>query len=101
MSHSRTFQNVEEACDYFYALSYDSENGECISICQLPPEESGCLSDEEDINEDIFVPVLPVYDCGEIEKSTKIHSNEIFGPFETLKAHLVPKYLQILRRDRE
>ncbi|GFW11702.1 uncharacterized protein TNCV_43371 [Trichonephila clavipes] len=58
MSHSKPFRTVEEALEYFYTLSEDEEP---IDICQLPPEESGCLTDEENIDEDTFqsLSVLP------------------------------------------
>lgn len=74
MSHSKPFRTVEEAVDYFYTLSDDSD--ECIDICQLPPEESGCLTDEEDVSEDIFEPVLPADVCGQIEIVTKKDNDE-------------------------
>ncbi|GFW54690.1 uncharacterized protein TNCV_787921 [Trichonephila clavipes] len=73
MSHSKPLQIVEEALEYFRILSDDEEQ---IDICQLPPEESGCLTDEEDIDEDTFQSVLPVDVCGKIEISTNIN-NEI------------------------
>ncbi|GFY26970.1 uncharacterized protein TNCV_931111 [Trichonephila clavipes] len=55
MSHSQPFRTVEEAYRYFY----DSDDEEPIDICQLPTEESGCLTDEKDIDEDTFQSVLP------------------------------------------
>ncbi|GFS52291.1 uncharacterized protein TNIN_130441 [Trichonephila inaurata madagascariensis] len=74
MSHSKPFWIVKEALEYFYTLSDDEES---IDICQLPPEESGCLTDEEDIDEDTFQSVLPTDVCGKIEISTNIDSDEI------------------------
>ncbi|GFS39029.1 uncharacterized protein TNIN_404241 [Trichonephila inaurata madagascariensis] len=65
MSHSKPFRTVEEALEYFYALSDDEEP---IDNCQLPPEESGCLTDEEDIDEDTFQSVLPADVCGKKSK---------------------------------
>ncbi|GFY26976.1 hypothetical protein TNCV_931171 [Trichonephila clavipes] len=38
-------------------ILHDDE--EPIDICQLPTEESGCLTDEKDIDEDTFQSVLP------------------------------------------
>ncbi|GFW04587.1 uncharacterized protein TNCV_2226051 [Trichonephila clavipes] len=74
MSHSKPFRIVEEALEYFYTLSDDEEP---IDICQLPPEESGCLTDEEDIDKDTFQSVLPADVCGKIEISTNIDNDEI------------------------
>ncbi|GFW82297.1 uncharacterized protein TNCV_3817781 [Trichonephila clavipes] len=74
MSDSKPFRTIEEALEYFYALSDDEEP---IGICQLPPEESGCLTDEEDIDEDTFQSVLPAVVCSKIEVSTNIDNDEI------------------------
>ncbi|GFY01906.1 piggyBac transposable element-derived protein 3 [Trichonephila clavipes] len=52
-------------------------DGELIDTCQLPPEESGCFTDEQDIDKDIFPSVLPADVCGKIEISTNIHDDEI------------------------
>ncbi|GFY51512.1 uncharacterized protein TNIN_211011 [Trichonephila inaurata madagascariensis] len=51
MSHSKPFRTVEKALEYFYTLSDDEEP---IDMCLLPQEESGCLTDEEDFDEDTF-----------------------------------------------
>ncbi|GFW48733.1 uncharacterized protein TNCV_4243131 [Trichonephila clavipes] len=48
-----------------------------IDICQLPPEESGCLIDEENIDEDALQSVLPADVCGKIEISTNMDNDEI------------------------
>ena len=90
MSNSKPFRTVEEALDYFYTLSDDS--ADCIDFCQLPPDESGCLTDEEDINEDNFEPVLPGDVCGRIEISGKNDDNEIsledaFDPEKASTSH--------------
>ncbi|GFV88201.1 uncharacterized protein TNCV_3243501 [Trichonephila clavipes] len=74
MSHSKLFRTVEEALEYFYTLSDDEEP---IDICQLPPEESACLTDEEDIDEDTIQSVLPADVHGKIEMSTNIDNDEI------------------------
>ncbi|GFU95174.1 uncharacterized protein TNCV_4139581 [Trichonephila clavipes] len=74
MSHSKPFRTVEEALEYFYTLSDDDEP---IDICQLPPEQSGCLTDEEDIDKDTFQYVLTADVCGKIENSTTIDNDEI------------------------
>jgi hypothetical protein len=39
---------AKEAIDYFNSLSDDS-NESIVDICQLPPDESGCITDEEEI----------------------------------------------------
>lgn len=75
MSYTKPFRTVEEALEYFYTLSDDSDD--CIDICQMPPEETGCLTDEKDVNEDTFEPVLPADVCGRIEVSTIIDDNKI------------------------
>ncbi|GFY46495.1 uncharacterized protein TNIN_385311 [Trichonephila inaurata madagascariensis] len=75
MSHSKPFRTVEEALEYFDTLSYDEEP---IDICHLPSEESGCLTDEEDIDEDTFQTVIPADVCGKIEFSTNIDHDKIF-----------------------
>ncbi|GFW77952.1 hypothetical protein TNCV_2489961 [Trichonephila clavipes] len=49
MSHSKPLRTVEEALEYVYTLS---DNEELIGIFRLPPEESGYLSDEENIDDD-------------------------------------------------
>ncbi|GFY38616.1 uncharacterized protein TNIN_230001 [Trichonephila inaurata madagascariensis] len=74
MSHSKPFRTVEETLEYFYTLSDDEEP---IDICQLPLEESGCLTDEEDIDEEIFQFVIPADVCGKIEISKNIDNEEI------------------------
>ncbi|GFW65693.1 uncharacterized protein TNCV_891831 [Trichonephila clavipes] len=74
MEHSKSFRTIEEALEYFYILS---DNEEPIDICQLPPEESGYLTDEEAIDECTFPSVLPVDVCGKIEISTNIDNDEI------------------------
>ncbi|GFY66123.1 uncharacterized protein TNIN_260911 [Trichonephila inaurata madagascariensis] len=74
MSHSMPFRNVEEALKYSYTLSDEEE---LIDISQLPPEESGCLTDKEDNDEDTFQFVLPADVCSKIEISTNIDDNEI------------------------
>ncbi|GFY79009.1 uncharacterized protein TNIN_102361 [Trichonephila inaurata madagascariensis] len=74
MSHSKLFWTVKEALKYFYTLSDDEEP---IDMCQLPPEESGCLTDEEDIDENTVQSVLPADVCGKIEISTNIDNDEI------------------------
>ncbi|GFY80106.1 uncharacterized protein TNIN_132171 [Trichonephila inaurata madagascariensis] len=74
MSHSKPFRTVEEALEHFYTLSNDKDP---IDISQLPPEESGCLTDEEDIAKDTFQSVLQAAVCGKIEISTNIDDNEI------------------------
>ncbi|GFY48002.1 uncharacterized protein TNIN_323271, partial [Trichonephila inaurata madagascariensis] len=73
MSHSKSFRTVEEALECFYTLSDDEEP---IDICQLSAEGSGCLTDEEDIDEDTFQSILPADDCGKIEISI-IDNDEI------------------------
>ncbi|GFW48710.1 uncharacterized protein TNCV_4242911 [Trichonephila clavipes] len=75
MSYSKQFRTVEEALEYFYILSDDEEQ---IDISQLPPEESGCLTDEEDIHEDTFQSILQADVCGKIEISTNIDNDQIF-----------------------
>ncbi|GFS62887.1 uncharacterized protein TNIN_116561 [Trichonephila inaurata madagascariensis] len=65
MSNSKPFRIVEEALEYFCTLSDDEEP---IDICQLPPKESGCLTDKEDIDEDTFQSVLPADVCGKKSK---------------------------------
>ncbi|GFV53330.1 DDE_Tnp_1_7 domain-containing protein [Trichonephila clavipes] len=84
MSHSKLFRAVEKALEYLYTLSDDEE---LIDICQLSPEESWCLTDEEDINENTFQSVLPAVVCGKIEISTSIdndekHHEDMFDPEE-------------------
>ncbi|GFY58806.1 uncharacterized protein TNIN_249711 [Trichonephila inaurata madagascariensis] len=74
MLHSKPFRTVEEALEYFYTLSDDEEP---IDICQLPQEESGCLTEEEDIDKYTFQSVLPADVCGKIEISTNIDNDEI------------------------
>ncbi|GFY41294.1 uncharacterized protein TNIN_114311 [Trichonephila inaurata madagascariensis] len=44
---------------------------------ELPPEESGCLTDEEDIDENTVQSILPAYVCGKIEISPNIDNDEI------------------------
>ncbi|GFY45945.1 uncharacterized protein TNIN_462371 [Trichonephila inaurata madagascariensis] len=70
-SHSKPFRIVEEALEYIYTLLDD----ELIDICQLPSEKSGCLTDEEDIDEYTFQSVLPADVCGKIEISTSIDND--------------------------
>ncbi|GFV48292.1 uncharacterized protein TNCV_666941 [Trichonephila clavipes] len=74
MSHSKPFRTVEEALEYFYTLSDDEEP---IDILQLPSEESGCLTDEEGIDEGTFPSVLPADVCSKIEISTNINNYAI------------------------
>ncbi|GFX36091.1 uncharacterized protein TNCV_4216131 [Trichonephila clavipes] len=74
MSYSKPFRNVEEVLEYFYTISDDEEP---IDICQLPPGESGCFTDEEDIVEDIFQSLLPADVSGKIEISTNMDNDEI------------------------
>jgi DNA excision repair protein ERCC-6 len=71
MPNPKRFLTVEEALDYLETLSDDSGEN-VIDICQFPPEESGCITDEEDINEDNFECVMPADVCGEIEVFTNI-----------------------------
>ncbi|PRD23275.1 UNVERIFIED_CONTAM: hypothetical protein NCL1_46819 [Trichonephila clavipes] len=92
MSHSKPFRTVEEALGCFYTLSDDEEP---IDTCQLSAEGSGCLTDEEDNDEDTFQSVLPGDVCGKIEISSNIDNDEIshegmFGPeeFSTSKGML-------------
>ncbi|GFT50584.1 DDE_Tnp_1_7 domain-containing protein [Trichonephila clavipes] len=74
MSYSKPFQTVEEGLEYFNTLSDDEEP---IDICQLPPEESGCLTGEKYIDEDTFQSVLPADVCSKIKISTNIDNDEI------------------------
>ncbi|GFY57972.1 uncharacterized protein TNIN_334361 [Trichonephila inaurata madagascariensis] len=63
--------------DSGFLYHYVSDDEEPIDICQLLPEESGCLTDEEDIDEDTFQSVLLADVCGKIEISTNIDNDEI------------------------
>lgn len=65
---------------------------EYIDIYQLPPEES--LMDEENINKDIFEPILPADVCCQIEKPTKWMTMKYL-----MKIHLIMKYVQLQRED--
>ncbi|GFV58005.1 uncharacterized protein TNCV_2573011 [Trichonephila clavipes] len=51
---------------------------EPIEIHQLPQDESGCLNDEEDIDENTVQSVLPADLCGIIEISTNIDDDQIY-----------------------
>ncbi|PRD25072.1 UNVERIFIED_CONTAM: hypothetical protein NCL1_41954 [Trichonephila clavipes] len=73
LSHSKLFRTVEEVLEFFYK----SDDEKPIDICHLHPEESGCLTDEEDIDENTVQSVLPADVCGKIEISTNIDNDEI------------------------
>ncbi|GFV80463.1 uncharacterized protein TNCV_2149971 [Trichonephila clavipes] len=91
VSHSKPFRTVEEALEYFYTLADDEEP---IDICQLPPEECGCLTDEEDIDEDTFQSVLPANVCGKIEISINIDNDEISN--ENMSDHEEPSTTKVM-----
>ncbi|GFV74190.1 uncharacterized protein TNCV_2849091 [Trichonephila clavipes] len=70
--HVKSYSGL--ALEYFYTLSEDEEP---IDICQLPLEESGCLTDAEDIDENTVQQILPANVCGKIEISTSIDNDKV------------------------
>lgn len=65
MAHRERFLTVQEAIEYFNTLS-DSDDS-IIDICQLPPDESCDVTDEEDVNENEFEKITPADVCGQVE----------------------------------
>lgn len=52
MANWERFLTLKEFIEYFNSLSNsDALVNSVIDICQLPPDESGAITDEEDINE--------------------------------------------------
>lgn len=58
MARSKTFRTVKEALDYFNTLSDDLDES-IVDICQFPPDESGYIMEQEDINENDFETITP------------------------------------------
>lgn len=79
MSHSKEFLTLEEAVEYLHQLQdedlheLDSE----IDIIQLPPDESGNITDEENIDENILETVVPSDVCGKVIVSMNQKEREL------------------------
>lgn len=55
---------LEAAIDLLFSLPDDERKG--ASICQLPPDEDGNITDEEHVNENDFSEVVPDDVCGHV-----------------------------------
>ena len=84
MAQSKKFLSVEEAIDFFNSLSSDDSNDSVVDICQLPPDESGCITEEEEVNDNCFDPITPGDVSGQIEiftnKSPDVSDEELDTP---------------------
>lgn len=60
------FRTLEEAVDYLNEILDDDKQdiGDKVDICQLPPEETADLTDEEKIDDNILEEVVPSDVCG-------------------------------------
>lgn len=63
----KRYVTLEEAIDMVF--SQPDERQDEVEVCQLPPDESGDITDEEHVNEDALCPVIPVDVCGQVEVS--------------------------------
>lgn len=68
------FRTLEEAVDYLNEILDDDKQdiGDKVDICQLPPEETADLTDEEKIDDNILEEVVPSDVCGELVVTTNI-----------------------------
>ncbi|KAJ4446620.1 hypothetical protein ANN_13317 [Periplaneta americana] len=75
---SKKFLTLEEAIDYIHQL--DNENlvsdNEEIEISQLAPKESGNITDEENIQDNVLEKVVPADVCGEIVVTANLKERE-------------------------
>lgn len=71
---SKKILTVQEAVSYLETLS-DSDLSD-VDICQLPPDEPGNITEEEDILENDFEPVMPKNVCGMIDITTSKYINQ-------------------------
>lgn len=62
---AQRFLILEAAIDLFFSLPYDEREG--ASMCQLPPDEDGNITDEEHVNENDFSEIVPNDVCRHVE----------------------------------
>lgn len=62
---AKRFLTLEAAIDLLFSLPDDEREG--ASICQLPPDEDGNITDEEHVNDNDFSEVVPDDVCGQVE----------------------------------
>ena len=100
MAQSKKFLTVEEAIDFFNSLSSDDSNDSVVDICQLPPYESGCIAEEEEVNDNCFDRISPGDVCGQIEiftnKSPDVSDEKLDTPStQSSKLAVVSRILQL------
>ncbi|KAH9374881.1 hypothetical protein HPB48_018118 [Haemaphysalis longicornis] len=84
---AQRFLTVEAAITLLFSLS--DEEREDASICHLPPNEDGNITDEEHVQESDFSYVFPEDICG---CAKVMHcSNEDVTPTECLSLERSPK----------
>ncbi|KAH9382632.1 hypothetical protein HPB48_023180 [Haemaphysalis longicornis] len=59
---AQRFLTLEAAINLLFSLSDEEREG--ASICQLPPDEDGNITDEEHVQENDFSEVVPEDICG-------------------------------------
>lgn len=67
MHHAKRFRTVEEALDYFDTLSSDESDISDIDICIIPPNETGDITENEDINDEDLGEIIPADVTGELD----------------------------------